>query len=413
MIGVRVLRRGVHVLLGAVVLLPYLAAGWVLVRTGGEAGAAVAWALGVPAALAGAGVLLLPGVRELATTAARALLDVPLPDPPPRSGAGARWRAAAWIVLGAAGGAVGAAAVLWLLPTAVALVTAPWVGRPPLPTGPGAWWALPVGVVLVPVAVAVVAGIGAGQARLAPRFLGPGPAERLAAELARARDRAARQAGRARLARELHDSVGHALTVTTLQAGAAAELLDADPAFVRRALAAIADTGRAALDDLDHVLGVLHDDETDRAAVVRGLEDLDGLLDGSRAAGLDLVAEVAGTAGIPAAVSREAYRVVQEGLTNALRHGGRGPVRLVLSRTGDGVGIELANPSAPHGRDGTGGGRGLAGAAARVDLLGGTLSAGTDGDRWVLRARLPCGPPGADSAPGPRRGGGEDPCGVG
>ncbi|WP_224402880.1 histidine kinase [Pseudonocardia sp. ICBG1034] len=405
MVGTRVARRAVHVLLGAVVLLPYLAAGWVLVRTGTEAGAAVGWSLGVPAAAAGAAVLVLPGVRELATTAARALLDVPLPDPPVRSLPGARRRAAAWIVLGAAAGAVGAAAVLWLLPTAVALVQAPWVARPPLPTGPGAWWAVPAGVLLVPVAVAVPAVIGAGQARLAPRFLGPGREERLAVELARARDRAERQAGRARLARELHDSVGHALTVTTLQAGAAAELLDADPAFVRRALTAIADTGRAALDELDHVLGVLHDDETDRTAVVRDLDALDGLLDGARAAGLDLVADVDTAAGVPATVSREAYRVVQEGLTNALRHGTPGRAHLALRRTGDGVGIELVNPAAAGGRGRSGGGRGLAGAGARVDLLGGTLTAGPDDGRWVLRARLPCGPPPVAPSPIGRRGG--------
>ena len=77
-------------------------------------------------------------------------------------------------------------------------------------------------------------------------------------------------AERNRLARELHDSVGHALTVTTLQAGAAARVLDSDPAFVARALDAIAEAGRAALEDLDHVLGLLRDGAAPEDETARG-----------------------------------------------------------------------------------------------------------------------------------------------
>nr|WP_062402274.1 histidine kinase [Pseudonocardia sp. AL041005-10] len=420
-------RRAVHCLLGAVVGLPYVAVAWLVVGTGAAAGPAVALALGVPAAVVGAGVLVLPGVRELATTAARTLLDVELPDPR----GGGRLRAAAWLLLAVVAGAVGAAAVLWLVPTAVALLQAPWVLRSPLPTGAAAWWCPPAAVAAVLLAAAVPAGLGAVQARFAARVLGPTPAERLAAELDRERRRAEQRAVRDRLAGELHDSVGHALTVTTLQAGAAAELLDSDPAFVRRALAAIADTGRAALDDLDHVLGLLARDPdavsvdppgpaghggpghtpgpagspgpagTDRPAA--DLDDLGTLLAGVRAAGLDLGADVDDGPPVPGAVSREAYRLAREALTNALRHAGPGPVTLVLRHDGCELALTVTSPlgaSVPR-RDG--GGRGLAGAAARVALLGGGFDAGPRGCSWVLHARLPV--PGADTGTDDRRGG--------
>lgn len=390
----RAYRRALHVLLGAVVLLPYLGAGWVLALTAAAGtGTGAMIGLTVPVVLIAAGVTVLPGVRELLVAAARALLDADLPDEPAaaRVPLAARVRAAGWLLACAVLGAVAATVVLFAVPTTVALIATPWERQPPLPTGAAAWWALPLGVLLVPALAAVLVAGGALQARLAPWFLGPDAAQRraaaLAEELAAARRRADRQAERARLARELHDSVGHALTVTTMQAGAAAELLATDTAFARRALEAIAETGRAALDDLDHVLGLLREDD-DAAEPVRDLESLAPLLDSARAAGLDLRSEVDSAAGVPAAVSREAYRLAQEGLTNALRHAGSGPVALRLRRTADGVDLRITNargPAAPGSR----GGRGLAGSGERVGLLGGTLTAGPDGDRWVLHARFP------------------------
>jgi hypothetical protein len=168
---------------------------------------------------------------------------------------------------------------------------------------------------------------GAALARLAPRVLGPTRTERLAVQLARAQSAERALAERNRLARELHDSVGHALTVTTLQAGAAARVLDSDPAFVARALEAIAEAGRAALEDLDHVLGLLRDGGGEGT---RGpqpdLADLDVLVDRARSAGLTVDVELYGPlAAVPRAISREAYRIVQEGLANALGMPGRCP----------------------------------------------------------------------------------------
>ncbi|MBP2369247.1 sensor histidine kinase [Pseudonocardia parietis] len=418
-LSARTYRRVLHVLLGAVILLPYLGAGWVLVLTAaGGTGTGAMIGLTVPVVLIAAGVTVLPGVRELLVAAARALLDADLPAEPAaaRVPFPARIRAAGWLVVCAGLGAVAATAVLFAVPMTVALIATPFEPYPPLPTGTAAWWAPPLALVLVPVTLALLVAAGALQARLVPWFLGPDAGQRRAAELAEelaaARHRADRQAERTRLARELHDSVGHALTVTTMQAGVAAELLGTDPAFVRRALEAIAETGRAALDDLDHVLGLLREDD-DAPEPVRDLESLGSLLDSARTAGLDLRSEVDSAAGVPAAVSREVYRLVQEGLTNALRHAGPGPVELRLCRTGSGLELRIANargPVAPHAR----GGRGLAGARERAALLGGTLTAAADGDRWVLHAAFPAGraapptDPAGPAGPTPARSGWAD-----
>jgi signal transduction histidine kinase len=229
---------------------------------------------------------------------------------------------------------------------------------------------------------------------VAPRLLGPSRAERLAAELAQVRAAGRRMAERNRLARELHDSVGHALTVTTLQAGAAARVLDSDPAFVARALEAIAEAGRTALDELDHVLALLRDGGPGEGprAPQPDLADLDGLLAGTRSAGLPVTAHVDGDpAAVPAAVSREAFRIVQEGLTNALRHAGRVPVDLRVDVGDDRLDLELTNPLGTSDPSGGGGGRGLTGMRERVGVLRGDLTAGPDGDAWRVAVRLPFG----------------------
>lgn len=399
-------RRVVHVLLGAVVLLPYVAFGWLftLAVSTGMSPAALVPLLALTVVV-GAGVAVVPGVRALEVAAARSLLGVTLPEPDPSTERdwSVRRRGAAWLLLCMVLGGAAALALLLGLPTALGLLLAPWLAQPSLPTGAGAWWAPPLGVAAVAGTVALVLGAGELLARVAPRFLGPTPSERLAAELAAERRRAADLAARARIARELHDSVGHALTVTTLQAGAAAAVLDSDPAFARRALAAIEETGRTALDDLDHVLGVLREDGTPEAP--HGLDALDALVTGARRAGVDVVVHRDGElSGLPAVVSREGYRLVQEALTNALRHAGPVPVTVRLAAGAGGLDLTVDNPlpagagpSGPSGR----GGRGLRGMAERAALLGGELTAGPDGGVWRLAARLPGGGPG--TAPGEAR----------
>lgn len=411
----RTYRRVVHLLLGAVLLLPYVALGWVFAFSLGDglSGPAVV-PLALVAVLAGAGVAIVPGVRALEVTAARALLDVELADPAPDTGHGwpARRRGAAWLLVNMLVGGLSAVLLLWVVPVAVGYLLAPWTSIRGLPTGPRAWWTVPLGLLLPVAAVLVLAAAGAGLARLAPLMLGPTPGERLAAELDGARRRAEGLAERARLARELHDSVGHALTVTTLQAGAAAQVMDSDPAFARRALEAIAETGRAALDDLDHVLGLLREDRDERERdeqrddrhrdaarePARDLRALDALVAGARSAGVEVGLTVDGDpATLPAAVSREAYRLVQEGLTNALRHAGPVPVSVRLRVDASGLALAVDNPlpggrSPDRARTRRAGGRGLRGMAERAAVLGGELTAGPEGGVFRLAARLPGAP---------------------
>ncbi len=333
----------------------------------------------------------MPGVRALEVTAARSLLGVALPDPDPDAERdwSARRRGALWLLLAMAVGGVGGLVLLLGVPATVGLLLGPWLPQPSLPSGVDAWWAPPLGVLLAAVTVSLLVALGEVLARVAPLLLGPTPAERLVAELGAERRRSDAMAERARIARELHDSVGHALTVTTLQAGAAAEVLDADPAFVRRALAAIEETGRTALDELDHVLGVLRADGGP-VEPPRDLGSLDALVTGARSAGVEVRVHRDGELGaLPAVVSREGYRLVQEALTNALRHAGPVPVTVRLAERDAGLDLTVDNPlparSSGRGRDG----RGLRGMAERASLLGGELTAGPDGDVWRLAARLP------------------------
>jgi hypothetical protein len=195
--------------------------------------------------------------------------------------------------------------------------------------------------------------------------------------------------------------------VTVLQAAAAGELLDRDPAFARRALTAIEETGRAAMEDLDHVLGLLRDEShrpgrrsptpaqsptgaprpfpppgqngREPTVAARGSAGPPDLRDLARlAAGADARLTTSGPlADVPAELSREAYRVVQESLTNALRHAAPAPVRMHVVADGPGLAVEVRNPLP---------GRGLAGMRERVTLLGGDLVAGPDGDHWRVRA---------------------------
>ena len=393
-------RRYVHLLLGAVILLPYVALVVLIISTVANGGLDLFGLvlLVVPATGIALGVTLVPGVRSLAITAARALLgaDVPEPDPATVDAWPGRRRAAVWLLLNAAAGAIAALVTLAVVPTTLGFLFAPWLELRPFPTGGRAWWLPLVGALLPVVLLHASSAAGAALARLAPRMLGPTPTERMATELAAAHAAERALAERNRLARELHDSVGHALTVTTLQAGAAARVLDTDPAFVATALDAIAEAGRTALADLDHVIGLLRDgnngdDRPDRMPRP-DLGGLDALVDGARSTGVAVELHRDGaTAAVPRAVSREAYRIVQEGLTNALRHAGPVPVVVRVTVGVDAVELELTNPMGP-GHPRRGGGRGLAGMRERVGVLRGELSAGRAGDQWRVAARLPFGP---------------------
>ncbi|MFK4111482.1 sensor histidine kinase [Streptomyces sp. NPDC002176] len=230
----------------------------------------------------------------------------------------------------------------------------------------------------------VVLGLGALITRCARWLLGPSAAERLAA----LEERTEQLLERTRIARELHDSIGHALTVAVVQAGAARAA--GDPEFTGRALAAIEETGRAALEDLERVLGVLR--EAERPVSARPtLADAGRLLESARASGAKVDFEVTGAVeSLPGPVSREGYRILQEALTNVLRHAGAVPVRVRVTVGGRELALEIGNPL-PAGLPGSSGGSGLRGIRERAALLGGSAHTGPEAGDWLVRAELPLG----------------------
>jgi signal transduction histidine kinase len=381
-------RRGVHQLLGGVILLPYILLGVAFVQLFRVAdlplGAILV--LAAVAALIAVTPAFLDGTRAVEIVAARGLLDVDLPDPVARADRESRLRSALWFALHLLFGGLTGFGLIAAVPVALVFVTRQFDDLGPLSGVNPAVVSL-IGVAMLLVIVYVVAGLGALAAQVAPALLGPSQAE----EIAALQERAERLAERNRLARELHDSVGHALTVTTIQAAAARRLVDADPEFVRQALTAIEETGRAAMEDLDHVLGLLRDEGTGRPAPVRTLADVDRIVADARAAGLTVDVAVDGPIStVPAAVSREGYRIVQEGLTNVVRHAGRVVATLRIALSEGTLRIELSNPLGAARRSDRSG-RGLAGMRERVDLLGGSMTAGPDGDHWRVAVLLPTG----------------------
>ncbi|MET7639019.1 histidine kinase [Streptomyces sp. NPDC005438] len=342
---------------------------------------------------------LFPLARSLEVQAVRALCGVPGEElSGEAAGGAARRRTAAWYTLHLGLGGVVSGVTLAVPPLGVVLVLTPFSAT--LRDSrwgqalDGSWLVLaPVlGLGLLALVVVLVWACGALLARSAVALLGPTPAERLAA----AERRAAVLASRNRLARELHDSVGHALSAVALQASAARRVLEADPEFVREALEAIEETSRRSVGELDAVLGVLREEGTGTPDAGRPLgptlaEELPGLLSRVEAAGLRVETEFSGDLGaLPGRLSAEVYRMVQEGLTNVLRHAASPSVRLRLTVEQRELGLSLRNPMAaappPHG---TSGGRGVRGVLERAAALGGTAEAGPDGGDWWLRVRLP------------------------
>ena len=199
----------------------------------------------------------------------------------------------------------------------------------------------------------------------------------------------ARQLERTRLAREMHDVLGHRLSLLSLQAGALELWPDAPPAEIARATGVIRSNAHGALEDLREVIGVLRSvrADDDRADVVPErpqptLVDVPMLIDESRKAGMRvaLKCEVADLGAVPEAVGRTAFRIVQEGLTNARKHADHAAVSVaVRGAAADGLTVEICNPW-PVGVAGTtpipGAGMGIIGLAERTALTGGRLEHG-------------------------------------
>jgi signal transduction histidine kinase len=208
-------------------------------------------------------------------------------------------------------------------------------------------------------------------------------------------------AERLRIAREVHDTVAHAIAVINVQAGVTAHVLDRRPEQARETLVTIEQTSARALRELRATLGVLRSAAGDIEAPAPGLAQVEELAGLAREAGLDVKIEGGlPPRELPAAVDQAAYRIVQESLTNAIRHAG--PARVTISIVdGDGeLGLEVADDGRGCGGGAApaGGGRGIAGMRERASLLGGELTAGPRPDGgFSVRARLPL----AGAAPSP------------
>ncbi|GAA0915220.1 hypothetical protein GCM10009557_88170 [Virgisporangium ochraceum] len=286
---------------------------------------------------------------------------------------------------------------------------------------------LAVAVVIAVVAVATAAGVGVALVRTRRRY-------RRAVEergwlLERERESAARtavDAERARIARELHDVVSHHVSLMIVQATAAREVLTASPDDAAAALSAVEGAGRTTMTELRHLLGLLApapdgsdgSDGSDDSASAAGLAPqpslaaLSPLIDRIAFAGLPVEVRVSGSPRpLPSGIDVTAYRIVQEALTNALKHGTGGRAEVTIryaERTlrvevlTSGPSVLTAGPPAPAGptgngsgnRSGDGAGRGLLGLRQRVAVYGGDLDARRRlGGGFRVRARIPVDPP--------------------
>jgi signal transduction histidine kinase len=196
---------------------------------------------------------------------------------------------------------------------------------------------------------------------------------------------------RTRIARELHDVVAHAISVTVVQARGGRRMLDESPDEARAAFDAIERTSTHALAEMRRLLGMLRESDDDLALAPQpSLTRLDALAEQVRAAGLPVEIAVEGDpVELPPGVDLSAYRIVQEALTNALKHAGPARARVRVRYAQEELELEITDDGAGNG-DGGGSGHGLLGMRERVAVFGGELEAGVNaGGGYALRARLP------------------------
>ncbi len=223
-------------------------------------------------------------------------------------------------------------------------------------------------------------------------------AERRTAELSLQRDLAAGEASaleRTRIARELHDAVGHTLNLIVVQAGAARRVRSANPDTAYETLQSIENTGRQALSDMDRMLGILRDRPEDPTSPEfgsrPGLARLEDLIGEARGAGLDVTLRIDGNKrSLPASADLTAYRVIQESITNVIKHAPSSDTTVSVDYGSANLKIEVRNGPGRGQVTSSQGGRGLAGMQERVALFDGTMSAGpSNGSGYLVSIVLP------------------------
>ena len=206
---------------------------------------------------------------------------------------------------------------------------------------------------------------------------------------------------RLRIARELHDVVAHTMSVVAVHAGTGRMVADDDPAAARQALATIETTTRSALSEMRRMLGMLRSSDgggPGTLAPAPGLGDLDALVADVVRSGVTVEVRVEGDRGpVPAGVDLAAYRIVQEALTNVIKHAGQVRATVVVRYSGDAITVEVDNDAPVHGDARPAGstvGHGLVGMRERVAMYDGDLHAGPcPSGGFHVAARLPFGEP--------------------
>jgi signal transduction histidine kinase len=239
-------------------------------------------------------------------------------------------------------------------------------------------------------AVGLVLGTGVKERRLLHEVQVATALRELDLERERA-DRAAVEE-RLRISRELHDVLSHAMSVMVVQAGVAQHLLSTRPDEAAAALARIADTGRGSLYELRRLLSVIRDGDpsTHSSHDVVGLDALPALAADMTAAGLPVALHCRIDSVVPAGIELAAYRIIQEALTNTLRHAGPATATVTVERRGDGLRIEIVDDGRRGSQPDGGSGRGLAGMRERVAVYGGALTTGPGrAGGYQVKARIP------------------------
>jgi len=280
---------------------------------------------------------------------------------------------------------------LYVAGTAIAVIVA-W-------TGVGIWfYELPAPFIVTVFGFATFPYVLGREARRREQRALALEARAIRAEFDRERQAAdAVQEERTRIARELHDVVAHEVAVMTIQAAAAGRVLDTSPEEARVAMNTVEESGRRALTEMRRLLGLLRTDEQRDLAPLPGLDALDALVEQLGDAGLKVRLTVQGTRrSLPAGVDVNAYRIVQESLTNTVKHAGPGAqADVVVAFSDDDLQILVNDDGlgAAGGIGDNGSGHGLVGMRERVSLLDGSLVAGPQaGGGYRVRATIPLSP---------------------